>query len=104
MCTIYPSMDISVWQNGAMQLSVGAAIRDRRKAAGLSQADLATRAGVNAETVNRAELGANVTIDSLLKLTRALNVQLEITLRDPSGEATSTVRDMLSSPAVFLRD
>lgn len=95
LCTIYPSMDISVWQNGAMQLSVGAAIRERREAQGWSQAELAQRAGVNPETVNRAEHGSNVTVDKLLQITRALGAELELTLRPP-GEEPQTVRDVLS--------
>lgn len=94
-------MDISVWQNGAMQLSVGAAIKARRKARGWNQEALGQAAGVNTETVNRAEMGANVTVDTLLKITRALGVELEITLRDPQGHA-QTVRDVLPNmtPAV----
>lgn len=88
-------MDISVWQNGAMQLSVGAAIRKRREARGWKQETLGKRAGTNKETVNRAEMGANVTVDTLLKIARALDTTLEITLRDPSG-ATDVVRDVTS--------
>lgn len=86
-----------MWQNGAVQLSIGAAIRDRRNARGWTQAELGEHAGgVNKETVNRAELGANVTVDTLLKLARALDVELDLGLRESTGKSY-TARDSLSA-------
>lgn len=89
------AMDESVWDTtGAMQEAVGAAIRTRRETLGWKQEDLAVRAKLDKGTISRIERGANPTIDTLLMVTRALGVELEIVLRDPSGQA-QTVRDVL---------
>lgn len=87
-------MDMSVWDTGAMQEAVGAAIRTRREARGWKQEELGAHAHVDKGTVSRIERGTNTSVDTLLRLTRALDVELEITLRDPQGH-TQTVRDVL---------
>jgi len=60
------------WAEDAENLA--AALADRRRAAGLSQADLARAAGLRVETVNRIERGHNVpdfaTVRKLLKALR----------------------------------
>ena len=87
-------VDMSVWDTGAMQEAVGAAIRTRREARGWKQEELGAHAHVDKGTVSRIERGTNTSVDTLLRLTRALDVELEITLRDPQGH-TQTVRDVL---------
>lgn len=51
-----------------------------REAAGLSQAELAIRAGVPQSTVNRIEHGANTSFDTMSKLAFALGKKLEVRL------------------------
>lgn len=55
--------------------AVGTRIRDARHAAGLSQLELADRAGIDNKTVSRAENGVYaVSVDQLARLARALGV------------------------------
>jgi transcriptional regulator with XRE-family HTH domain len=55
--------------------AVGERIRDHRHAAGLSQLQLATLAGIDHKTISRAENGVYaVSIDQLARLARALNI------------------------------
>lgn len=62
---------------------VGRRISDRRKCLKLSQLQLAGRAGVSRETVYRAELGTHaVSVDSIVKIARALNVPPDRLFRD----------------------
>lgn len=51
-----------------------------RQEAGLSQAELAVRAGVPQSTVNRIEHGANTSFDTMSKLAFALGKKLEVRL------------------------
>jgi transcriptional regulator with XRE-family HTH domain len=77
-----------------MQLGVGAAIRALREDRGWSQKELGEKAdGLNKSTVNRVELGANTEVDTLLKITRALGVELEIALRQPQARQQQVIRD-----------
>lgn len=80
-------MDISVWQNGAMQQDVGRAIRSYRKARGWTTEQLAKASEIDKGTVNRVELGGNAQIDTLLRIARALDLQLEVAFRAASGES-----------------
>ena len=85
-----------------MQLSVGAAIRTFREAKNWSQDELGKRAGgLNKETIVRVESGGNTTVDTLLKIARALDASLEITLRQGTGNA-QVIRDVsgLTSPDI----
>jgi transcriptional regulator with XRE-family HTH domain len=55
--------------------AVGERIRDHRRAAGLSQVQLADRAGIDHKTISRAENGVfAVSIDQLARLARALGI------------------------------
>lgn len=55
--------------------AVGALIRTHRQAAGLSQLQLADRAGIDNKTVSRAENGVfAVSIDQLARIARALGI------------------------------
>lgn len=61
--------------------SLGSAIRGARIQAGLTQADLAARAGVSRATVITVESGSRFEIATLLALARALNLELSLTAR-----------------------
>lgn len=67
--------------------SLGAAIWDKRVHTGLTQAQLAERAGVSRATVINVESGGQAEIATLLALTKAL--ELELVLRPREQPATS---------------
>ena len=70
---------------------IGNAVRFHRKKSGLSQAELATTAGVGKTVVFDIEKGKNtVQLDTLLKVFHVLNINLE--LRSPLMEAYSRKR------------
>lgn len=61
-------------------------IHAARHAAGLSQHELAQHAGVSRPSVARIEAGEDVSTATLLKVTRALGLAVEITDNLPSAE------------------
>lgn len=62
----------------------GRAIRDARRAVGMTQADLATRLGTSAPYVSLVETGrANPTIGQLSAVATALGVEMDLTFRVP---------------------
>lgn len=64
--------------------AVGQRIRDHRHAAGLSQIQLADRAGIDHKTVSRAENGVYaVSVDQIARLARALGTGPADLLPDP---------------------
>jgi transcriptional regulator with XRE-family HTH domain len=67
----------------------GAEVRARRLAFGWSQSRLARESGITHTTVQRVEAGmaANVTVDTLCRLARALNVAPTVLLRADCGAA-----------------
>lgn len=95
---ISSSVDISFADNGQVQLGIGATIRERRKAKGWDQKELGKQAGVNTETVNRAEHGANVTVDTLIKLARALGVEMAVAFHEVGGSAAQASQQGVSAP------
>ncbi|MBO9524087.1 MAG: helix-turn-helix transcriptional regulator [Nocardioidaceae bacterium] len=68
--------------------ALGQAVRRARRAADLSQVELADLAGLSRLVVTRLETGqANVTLDSLLRVASVLGMTLEATW-DPSAATT----------------
>ncbi len=62
-------------------------LRDRRRACGLSQAELALRIGVSRQTVNMIESGEyNPTLALCLRLCRTLGCTLDDLFWEPSTE------------------
>jgi len=55
-----------------IQAALGGRVRSYREAAGLTQQDLAQRAGLTVLTIHKAEQGANFTARTLLRILRAL--------------------------------
>jgi transcriptional regulator with XRE-family HTH domain len=61
---------------------LGENVRDRRQDAGLSQEELASRAGLDRTLISSIERGRKlVRIDTLVKLSRALAVPLDALLK-----------------------
>lgn len=66
-----------------LQLAVGKNVRRRRQLMGLSQVELALRAGIDISYVGRLERGqVNVTIDKLLKLSLVFNCEVRYLFPD----------------------
>jgi len=57
--------------------NLASALRDERLRLGLSQSEMAVRAGIDRTMILRVEKGARIpTIDTLLRMTEALDVNL----------------------------
>jgi len=76
----------------AGQLSLGQAIRDRRRALGLTQQDLADLADVGVRLVHEVERDAtSVQLRNLLKLLDVLGLHLELAVGATARVGTSAV-------------
>jgi transcriptional regulator with XRE-family HTH domain len=63
-------------------VEIGNRIREAREAAGISQETLATRIEMTRTNYARIEHGkANVTIDSLMRIAKGLDLDLDVALR-----------------------
>jgi len=61
----------------SLKIALGAAIRDKRSVLGISQGELAERAGLHRTYVSDLERGArNPSIESIEKLARALEISI----------------------------
>jgi DNA-binding XRE family transcriptional regulator len=68
-------------------VAVGAQVRALRQAAGLSQGELAARAGISRQAVGACEAGTNLPrVDAALALARALDTTVEALLSPPPPE------------------
>ncbi|MGO9559473.1 MAG: helix-turn-helix domain-containing protein [Acidimicrobiales bacterium] len=75
---------------------VAASVRGRRRDLGLSQADLAARAGVSREWVNSFEAGkATVEFGLVIRLLDALDLGLDLVKRDAAAGTASVDLDAL---------
>jgi len=64
--------------------SLGRALRDARLAKGLTQGQLAKRAGVSQPTISSVERGvSNVSLDTLLRLVATLRLEILLRSREP---------------------
>ena len=69
---------------------LGSLIRKARKALGLSQVELASRAGLRQETISLIETGSPATrIDTLMRLMVALDLEMSV------GQRSKTMPDHL---------
>lgn len=79
---------------------VNSALRDRRQACGLSQAELAARAGVSRQLVAAAEAGINTpAVDTALALARALGTNVEALFRGAADAPVSVLPGTLPEGA-----
>lgn len=80
-------------------MSAASLIRAARREAGLTQADLAARAGVPQSSVARLETpGSNPTVRTLERVLRAAGRRLELGA-DPGVDETLIARNLRLSPA-----
>lgn len=77
-------------------MNASTTLRNARRAAGLSQRELASRAGVAQPAVARIETGGVIPrIDTLERLLRACGHTLEVTRRAGAGIDRSVIRELL---------
>ena len=77
-------------------MNTATTLRNARRAAGLSQRELARRAGVAQPAVARIEAGGVVPrVDTLEHLLRACGHTLEVTRRAGAGVDRSVIRELL---------
>ena len=81
-------------------------LREARKRAGLTQAELAARAGVPQSTIGRIESGARVPSTALLeRLIRATGFELRVSLGEPDPQTESLFeRTLRRTPRERLAD
>ncbi|APR98603.1 helix-turn-helix domain-containing protein [Wolbachia endosymbiont of Folsomia candida] len=71
-----------------IDIQIGKKIRERRLICGLSQADLAKKAGISPQQIQKYETGVTrVTIDKLYELAEALSVDISYFLTNISENA-----------------
>ena len=81
-------------------------VREARKRAGWTQAELGRRAGVPQSTIARIETGARTpSTDMVERLVRAAGFEVRVSLGDPDPDASSLFAETLrKTPAERLAD
>ena len=87
-------------------MSISNLVREARRRAGLTQAELAERAGVPKSTVGRIESGARVPSTEMVeRLVRAAGLDVSVSLLEPDpGTDSMFERTLRRSPADRLAD
>ncbi len=87
-------------------MSISNLVREARRRAGLTQAELAERAGVPKSTVGRIESGARTPSTEMVeRLVRASGLNVSVSLSDPDpGTDSMFERTLCRSPAERLAD
>ena len=76
---------------------IGAQLRHARIAAGLSQQDIANRAGVSRNLVGRIENGKNGEISAYIAVANALDHRVGVTEEIPLNEAELAAHELLNT-------
>ncbi|WP_433325062.1 helix-turn-helix domain-containing protein [Spirillospora sp. CA-294931] len=78
-------------QMAKLEIALGRAVYQRRTALGISQRELAKRAGMTQPAISRLEAGGGgvPTLAVLDRLGRALGVRFAVTVGDPGDETTA---------------
>ncbi len=87
-------------------MSISNLVREARRRAGFTQAELAQRAGVPKSTVGRIEAGARTPSTEMVeRLVRAAGLDLSVSLSEPDpGTDSMFERTLRRSPAERLAD
>ena len=87
-------------------MPISSVVREARRRAGLTQAQLAVRAGVPKSTVGRIESGARrPSTEMVERLVRAAGLEVSVSLSEPDpGTDTMFERTLRRSPAQRLAD
>jgi HTH-type transcriptional regulator/antitoxin HipB len=70
---------------------IGAALRRRRRALGLTQSDLASQTDIRQATVSSAEAGEPMQLDTLFNLLAALDLEIVLRARTKGGASVTDV-------------
>ena len=90
----------SVWAAPRSVADIGAFVADVRRAAGLTQAQLAEHAAVSRRFVNELETGhSTLFADRLLALLRELGVQVRLDVYGPDGTGSAESHPAASAQA-----
>lgn len=89
-----PSIEFETASIEAIAIELGRRLEAARLAANVSQAALAAEAGVSRRTITRLENGSSVSLDTLLRVMRALGLSHRLAglLPDPSVRPIDRVR------------
>jgi len=89
-----PKIDYSVAPLADVEADLGKRLESIRLAQNISQSDLAAEAGVSRRTITRLENGAGISVETLIRIMRALGIanRLEALLPDPSVRPIDRVR------------
>lgn len=89
-----------------MGMSISNIVKEARRRAGFTQAELAERAGVPKSTVGRIESGARVPSTEMVeRLVRAAGLDISVTLTEPdAGTDSMFERTLRRTPAERLSD
>ena len=87
-------------------MSISSLVKEARRRAGLTQAELARRAGVPKSTVGRVESGTRVPSSEMVeRLVRAAGLNVTVSLSEPDpGTDSMFERTLRRSPAERLAD
>lgn len=105
-------MELDQRSNDQVRGLLGERLRAFRKSRGLTQTELADRAGLSRPTVSALERGHDVSLDSFLSVLRALDLleALNVTVPEPgvspmdalTNERRRSTGDVSSSPAQWV--
>jgi transcriptional regulator with XRE-family HTH domain len=89
-----PNNDFSVAPIAAIEAEIGRRLEALRLAANVSQAEVAAEAGISRRTMTRLENGEGVSLDTLIRVMRALGVagRLEALLTPPEVRPVERIR------------
>ncbi len=88
------------------RMAISPLVREARRRAGLTQAELARRAGVPKSTVGRIESGARIpSAEMVERLVRAAGLEVAVSISEPDpGTDAMFERTLRRSPAERLAD
>jgi putative transcriptional regulator len=87
-------MDFSVAPIADVEADIGRRLESIRLAQNISQSDLAGEAGVSRRTITRLENGGGISVETLIRILRALGIadRLDALVPDPSVRPIDRVR------------
>jgi transcriptional regulator with XRE-family HTH domain len=89
-----PNIDFSLAPLADVEAEIGRRLESLRLAQNISQSDLAAEAGVSRRTITRLENGGGISVETLIRIMRALGIgnRLDALLPDPGLRPIDRVR------------
>jgi len=79
---------LSAWPAEAIEAEIGRRLEAARLAANISQAELAAEAGVSRRTITRLESGEGVSVNTLIRILRALGLEDRLAMLLPEADVS----------------